>query len=93
MLKQELRQLEADKERQKIEIQKQVVEYYINSYQMIASQAALLAGFAWNGYAFGQKRGPGGEPPVIAFFVWIQARKLISSERATTHSTYDRCSQ
>jgi hypothetical protein len=50
MIKQEIQLLNADRERQAIEIQQQVVHYYIRSYNMIATQAALLAGFAWSGY-------------------------------------------
>jgi hypothetical protein len=54
MIHQEVRVLNADRERQGLEIQGQVVDYYINSYNMIATQAALLAGFAYSGYRYSQ---------------------------------------
>ena len=33
-------------------IQEQIVSYYLNSYNMIATQAALMGGFAFGGYSF-----------------------------------------
>jgi hypothetical protein len=52
MIKQEILLLQADTNRQGIVIQDQIVHYYIQSYNMIATQSAVLAGFAFSGFSF-----------------------------------------
>jgi hypothetical protein len=52
MIQQEILTLKADTERQGIVIQDQIVHYYIDSYNMIATQAAVLAGFAFSAFSF-----------------------------------------
>ena len=52
MIRQDIKVLQADAQKQRIVIQEQIVSYYLNSYNMIATQAALMGGFAFGGYSF-----------------------------------------
>jgi hypothetical protein len=52
MIAQELQLLRADQAQKGIVIQNQVVHYYIQSYNMIATQSSVLAGFAYGGLSF-----------------------------------------